>query len=256
MARPLRIEYEGAIYHITARGNERSKIFFKKRDYLKFKEYLAEAETKYGFFPHAYTFNKNPEHYSNQRIGRMRVVFIPHFIKFCILCLSVSILSGCITTVQIQKLPTTAEAFQMPPDKLRAEYPEIAEYEKTFRGFVVNTPYSKQLISAWGEPDQKKTGWEYPVTMGATLVGCGFLFGPVPALITAGMVVAIRPLPYEKYYWRKDHYCIEAIFDRLIFNSYKDTLAHWKWHHMNDGKDIPEECRKQETTTISTETNK
>jgi hypothetical protein len=26
MARPLRIEYEGAIYHITARGNERKKI--------------------------------------------------------------------------------------------------------------------------------------------------------------------------------------------------------------------------------------
>ena len=27
MARQLRIEYEGATYHITARGNERKKIF-------------------------------------------------------------------------------------------------------------------------------------------------------------------------------------------------------------------------------------
>ena len=42
MARPLRIEYEGAVYYVTARGSERGKIFFSKRDYEKFKEYLAE----------------------------------------------------------------------------------------------------------------------------------------------------------------------------------------------------------------------
>jgi putative transposase len=32
MARPLRIEFEGAVYHVTARGNERRKILFSKRD--------------------------------------------------------------------------------------------------------------------------------------------------------------------------------------------------------------------------------
>jgi REP element-mobilizing transposase RayT len=36
MARPLRIEYKGAFYHITARGNERKRIFFSKADYEKF----------------------------------------------------------------------------------------------------------------------------------------------------------------------------------------------------------------------------
>jgi len=40
LARPLRIEYEGAYYHVTARGNERKRIFFGKGDYDKFKEYL------------------------------------------------------------------------------------------------------------------------------------------------------------------------------------------------------------------------
>jgi hypothetical protein len=34
---PLRIEYEGAFYHVTARGNERERIFFGKGDYDKFK---------------------------------------------------------------------------------------------------------------------------------------------------------------------------------------------------------------------------
>ena len=33
MARPLRIEYEGAFYHITARGNDRKRVFFSKADY-------------------------------------------------------------------------------------------------------------------------------------------------------------------------------------------------------------------------------
>ena len=32
MARALRIEYEGAFYHITSRGNERKRIFFSQSD--------------------------------------------------------------------------------------------------------------------------------------------------------------------------------------------------------------------------------
>jgi len=32
MARPLRITYPGAFYHVTSRGNERKDIFKSKRD--------------------------------------------------------------------------------------------------------------------------------------------------------------------------------------------------------------------------------
>jgi len=62
MARPLRIEYEGAVYHVTARGNERGKIFFTKKDYAKFKEYVAGAKDKFGFFLHAYVLMTNHYH--------------------------------------------------------------------------------------------------------------------------------------------------------------------------------------------------
>jgi REP element-mobilizing transposase RayT len=62
MARPLRIEYEGAVYHVTARGSERGKIFFSKKDYEKFKEYLAEAREKYGFILHSYVLMTNHYH--------------------------------------------------------------------------------------------------------------------------------------------------------------------------------------------------
>jgi REP element-mobilizing transposase RayT len=43
MARPLRIEYEGAFYHVTSRGNERKEIFRSLEDYERFKHYLSEA---------------------------------------------------------------------------------------------------------------------------------------------------------------------------------------------------------------------
>jgi len=40
MARPLRIEYEGAFYHVTARGNERKDIFKNACDREKFLKYV------------------------------------------------------------------------------------------------------------------------------------------------------------------------------------------------------------------------
>jgi putative transposase len=62
VARPLRIEYKGAFYHITARGNERKRIFFGKGDYDKFKEYLLEAQDKYGYRLHCYVLMGNHYH--------------------------------------------------------------------------------------------------------------------------------------------------------------------------------------------------
>ncbi len=43
MARPLRVEYEGAIYHVTIRGNDRRKIFFDDRDRQRFLDCLADC---------------------------------------------------------------------------------------------------------------------------------------------------------------------------------------------------------------------
>ena len=49
MARPMKKECEGAFYHITARGNDRKRIFFSKADYEKFKDYLGKVQDKYGY---------------------------------------------------------------------------------------------------------------------------------------------------------------------------------------------------------------
>ena len=47
MARPLRIVYEGAVYHVTARGNQRSVIFKTDRDRERFISQLAESVRLY-----------------------------------------------------------------------------------------------------------------------------------------------------------------------------------------------------------------
>ncbi len=59
MFRPLRIEFPGAYYHVTARGNERKKIFISQRDYARFKEYLEIARERFGCVLHAYVLMGN-----------------------------------------------------------------------------------------------------------------------------------------------------------------------------------------------------
>ena len=59
MARPLRIEFKGAFYHVTARGNERGKIYYANADYEKFKDYLKDGQEKYGYRLHCYVLMTN-----------------------------------------------------------------------------------------------------------------------------------------------------------------------------------------------------
>ena len=54
MARPLRIEFAGAFYHITARGNETKDIFKSIRDRSQFLSYLESATGRYEAVIHAY----------------------------------------------------------------------------------------------------------------------------------------------------------------------------------------------------------
>ncbi len=62
MARQLRLEYEGAFYHVTARGNERRNIYFSEYDYQKIREYLGTAQDKYGYKLHCYVLMTNHYH--------------------------------------------------------------------------------------------------------------------------------------------------------------------------------------------------
>ena len=48
MPRPLRVEFPGAIYHVTMRGNARQAIFSDERDRGRFLRRLGESVEAYG----------------------------------------------------------------------------------------------------------------------------------------------------------------------------------------------------------------
>ena len=62
MARPLRIVYEGAIYHVTVRGHSRSDLFLDDRDRRRFLERLAHDVADYGVRLYAYCLMTNHYH--------------------------------------------------------------------------------------------------------------------------------------------------------------------------------------------------
>ncbi len=62
MARPLRIEFPGAIYHVTSRGNAHQAIFEDDADRLEFFAVLTGAVERYGWLCHAYCLMDNHYH--------------------------------------------------------------------------------------------------------------------------------------------------------------------------------------------------
>lgn len=62
MARPLRLAFKNAVYHITARGNKKDKIFVSAYDKSVFIEKMNEAFNKYSFVCYAFCLMNNHYH--------------------------------------------------------------------------------------------------------------------------------------------------------------------------------------------------
>jgi putative transposase len=62
MSRPLRIEFEGAVYHLTSRGNARQEIFLDDIDKQEFLQVLASVVTRFKWMCHAYCLMDNHYH--------------------------------------------------------------------------------------------------------------------------------------------------------------------------------------------------
>ncbi len=62
MARPLRLEFPGAVYHVTSRGNARQDIVVDEHDRSQFLSLLAHVVDRYGWLCHAYCLMDNHYH--------------------------------------------------------------------------------------------------------------------------------------------------------------------------------------------------
>ncbi len=62
MARPLRLSFPGAVYHVTSRGNARHDIVADDRDRSQWLSLLAHVVDRYGWLCHAYCLMDNHYH--------------------------------------------------------------------------------------------------------------------------------------------------------------------------------------------------
>ncbi|MGH7960872.1 MAG: REP-associated tyrosine transposase [Candidatus Binatia bacterium] len=62
MARPLRVEVPGGVYHVTARGNDRHDIFRDDTDRQGFLDLLGHTVDRWGWRCHAYCLMSNHYH--------------------------------------------------------------------------------------------------------------------------------------------------------------------------------------------------
>lgn len=62
MSRPLRIQFAGALYHVTARGNERKTIYNDEDDFAIFMAILSEVCERFNWVIHSYCLMTNHYH--------------------------------------------------------------------------------------------------------------------------------------------------------------------------------------------------
>ena len=62
MARPLRIAFPGALYHVTSRGNARTAIYTDDTDRMTFLALLAQVVQRAHWLCHAYGLMDNHYH--------------------------------------------------------------------------------------------------------------------------------------------------------------------------------------------------
>ena len=62
MARPVRIDIEGGVYHVISRGTERCDLFREDADYIHLLDRMAEAQRRFRFCIYGYVLMKNHFH--------------------------------------------------------------------------------------------------------------------------------------------------------------------------------------------------
>ena len=62
MARKPRVEFDGAVYHVIVRGNQRQRTFHDDRDRIAYLERIEHYRQRYGFRLYAYVLMSNHVH--------------------------------------------------------------------------------------------------------------------------------------------------------------------------------------------------
>ncbi len=132
MARPLRISYPGAFYHVTSRGNERKAVFKSSGDREKFLEYLSTASLRYDARVHAYCLMDNHYHLLLQTPSANLPEIMHH-------------INGAYTTYFNFKRDRAGHLFQ---GRYKAILVEIDGYAKELSRYVHLNPVRAKIVHA------------------------------------------------------------------------------------------------------------
>jgi len=131
MARPLRINYSGAFYHVTSRGNERKNVFKSKRDREKFFEYLESATQRYDAVIHAFCLMDNHYHLLIETPSGNLPQIMRH-------------INGAYTTYFNVKRTRCGHLFQ---GRYKAILVEIDEYAKELSRYIHLNPVRAKIVN-------------------------------------------------------------------------------------------------------------
>ena len=130
MARPLRINYPGAFYHVTSRGNEKKNVFKSKRDREKFFEYLESATERYDAVIHAFCLMDNHYHLLIETPSGNLPQIMRH-------------INGAYTTYFNVKRARSGHLFQ---GRYKAILVEIDEYAKELSRYIHLNPVRAKMV--------------------------------------------------------------------------------------------------------------
>jgi REP element-mobilizing transposase RayT len=146
MARPLRITYPGAFYHVTSRGNEQNDIFKSKRDREKFLEYFESATNRYDAIIHVFCLMGNHYHLLLETPSGNLPQIMQH-------------INGAYTTYFNVKRGRSGHLFQ---GRYKAILVDIDEYAKELSRYIHLNPVRAKIVKTVEE-----YGWSsYPFYIG------------------------------------------------------------------------------------------
>jgi putative transposase len=130
MSRKLRVWYPGATYHITARGNKRSPLFFDETDYLTYLHILEDVRSIYPFILHSYCLMTNHIH--------LQLETIHHHIQYIM-----KTLHSRYAVYLNQRLNTDGHIFQ---GRYKAELIESSEYFLEVSRYIHRNPTQAKMV--------------------------------------------------------------------------------------------------------------
>ncbi|GAB4491224.1 MAG: hypothetical protein OHK006_24930 [Thermodesulfovibrionales bacterium] len=126
MARPIRIEYDGAVYHVTSRGNARKPIFEEDADRIETPDANLSKGMRQLDGLYTQSFNKKHKRVGHIFQGRYKAILIEkesHLLEVC---------------RYVVLNPMRAKAVQAPGEWKWSSYNATAGKAKPHRGLTVD----------------------------------------------------------------------------------------------------------------------